>query len=136
MAVTVRELREWLADKTGLLVAVDKGGLTLVLFPGDATNDDLILAHEGLACPTFEVGGVPEPQPTVDPSEWDAPQCLRWLAAHVPGPHHYMDRADTWDGEVARFAAHEGVSEEDWNDDATKELRAAVERVSAGLPVE
>jgi len=58
--------------------------------------------------------------------DWDAPACLRWLAAHTSGPNHFAERAETWPDEVARFAAHEDTDPDEWNDTATEELRAAV----------
>lgn len=61
-----------------------------------------------------------------DSTEWDGPECLRWLAEHVEGPHHYAARADDWAGEVARFAGHEGEDPEAWERRALDELRGAV----------
>jgi hypothetical protein len=58
--------------------------------------------------------------------EWDAPSCLRWLAAHTAPPHHYALRAADWAGEVARYAAYEQVDPAVWEAEATEELRAAV----------
>ena len=58
--------------------------------------------------------------------EMDAPACLRWLGEHAGGMNYFRQRADTWSHEVAAFAAHEGRSAEDWEADATDELRGAV----------
>ena len=58
--------------------------------------------------------------------EMDAPACLRWLGEHARGMNYVRQRADTWSQEVASFAAHEGRSVEDWEADATAELRGAV----------
>ncbi len=52
MATTVKELREWLEDvDESRRVAVDDGGLTLVLIDKDADREDWDY---------FEIGGIPE----------------------------------------------------------------------------
>lgn len=62
--------------------------------------------------------------------EWDAPQCLRFLAEHArqqgENYHNLLNRSHNWDAEVERFADYEGVPEDEWNDEATEELRSAV----------
>jgi hypothetical protein len=62
---------------------------------------------------------------TPDPSEWDAPTCLHWLADHT-GEDNYRRRAEDWPGEVARFAAYEGQTAEEWEDAALAELQDAI----------
>ena len=60
MASTVNEVRDWLKEWPGdLMIAVDEGGLTLVLYPADATVESRRKA-DGCApgTPYFEIGGV------------------------------------------------------------------------------
>lgn len=65
--------------------------------------------------------------------DWDAPQCLRWLAAHTPSPNHFEDRANNWESEVSAYAAHEATTPDEWEGEATIDLRrACVESMDAG----
>lgn len=57
--------------------------------------------------------------------EWDAKQCLTWLYEFT-GEQNYKMRAEDWEGEVQRFATHEEMEPEDWEEQATEELRQAV----------
>lgn len=59
-------------------------------------------------------------------SDWTAPQCLRWLAAHTSEPNHYAFRADDWPAEVRRYADYEQISPDEYDASATDELRLAV----------
>lgn len=63
-----------------------------------------------------------------NPSDWDAPKCLRFLYSQT-GELNFLHRADSWAGEVARFAAYEGVEPNEWEEQATEELRAAVRKI-------
>jgi len=60
-----------------------------------------------------------------NPDEWDAPTCLRWLHEHTGDPN-YLRRSEDWEGEVERFASYEDCDPDEWEAEATEELRQAV----------
>jgi len=77
-----------------------------------------------------DVCGRYPPAVPADLDGWNAPQCLRWLAAHVFEANHYADRAADWAGEVARFAASEQIDPSTWEATATDLLRQKVAAVA------
>jgi len=112
MAMTVQELRDWLEGfKAEESLAIAEDGLRLVCVEEPRV--------------WYEMGGIPlEDDPAID--DWDAPTCLRWLAAHTEGPNHFAARAADWDNEVSRYAAHEQIEMDEWERTATEELRAGI----------
>jgi hypothetical protein len=70
-----------------------------------------------------------------DPSEWDAPTCLRYLYDQT-GELNYAYRATDWAAEVERFAKHEDRDPAEWEAEATDELRAACREHAQNNPAE
>lgn len=91
-------------------------------------NGDPLWTHDWRveAYAVTAANGAPETPTIVDPDDWDAPTCLRWLADHTSAPNHYAARADDWAGEVARFATSEDVHPVEWEGRATAEFRQAI----------
>lgn len=65
MACTAKELKDWVATiDDEKVVAIDDGGLTLVVYGADADIEERKnAANDAETCGAyFEIGGVPEPE--------------------------------------------------------------------------
>lgn len=63
--------------------------------------------------------------------DWTGPECLRWLHERT-GEINYLNRACDWPFEVARFAEHEGIGDDEWEANALDEMRGHIIALMAG----